>query len=110
MLSWSFQEHSKSWWFLQQSDDIHCLLLTQSRLALGVSDDTPSSEGQRVQNVGLAAKRSEAIEYYFKSVKSVLLLHQICLNSHKDVTREQVIYIVEILLSSDFFGTLVFSY
>lgn len=106
MLAWPFQEHPKSWWFLQQSDDIEYLLLTESRLPCGFSDDTTSGEGQKFQNVGLAAKRSEAIEYYFKSVKAVLLLQQICLNSHKDVTREQVtsilknhiINIVEILL------------
>ncbi|KAG7014001.1 Midasin [Cucurbita argyrosperma subsp. argyrosperma] len=76
------EENPKSWWFLQQSDDIQYLLLSQSRLPREVSDD--------FQNVGLAAKRSETIECYFKSVKAVLHLQQICLNSHKDVTREQV--------------------
>ncbi|XP_038899709.1 midasin isoform X2 [Benincasa hispida] len=84
------EENSKSWWFLQQSDDIQYLLLSQSRLSRGVSDDTPSSDVQEFQNLGLGAKRSDAIEYYFKSVKAVLLLQQTCLNSHKDVTREQV--------------------
>ncbi|KAE8646507.1 midasin [Cucumis sativus] len=83
------EENRKSWWFLQQSDDIQYLLLSQSRLR-GVSVDTPSSDVKEFQNLGLGAKRSEAIEYYFKSVKAVLLLQQTCLNSHKDVTREQV--------------------
>ncbi|XP_022152480.1 midasin isoform X2 [Momordica charantia] len=84
------EEHLKSWWFLRHSEDIQYLLPTQSRLPHGVLDDTPSSEGKKFQNVGLAAKRSEVIGYYFKSVKSVLRLQQISLNSHKDVTREQV--------------------
>lgn len=88
-MAWLSQENRKSWWFLQQSDDIQYLLLSQSRLR-GVSVDTPSSDVLEFQNLGLGVKRSEAIEYYFKSVKAVLLLQQTCLNSHKDVTREQV--------------------
>lgn len=93
-----FQEHLKSWWFLRHSEDIQYLLPTQSRLPHGVLDDTPSSEGKKFQNVGLAAKRSEVIGYYFKSVKSVLRLQQFSLNSHKDVTREQVISILNELV------------
>ncbi|KAM6556453.1 hypothetical protein CsatB_003472 [Cannabis sativa] len=36
------------------------------------------------------AEWAATTEDYFKSVASVLLLQQICLNCHKDITRDQV--------------------
>ena len=66
------------------------LLLTQSRLASGASDVAAACEFQSFPCETLVTEWKTANEYYFKSIASVLLLQQICLNSHKDVTREQV--------------------
>lgn len=66
------------------------LLLTQSRLASGASDVAAACEFQSSPCESLVTEWKTANEYYFKSIGSVLLLQQICLNSHKDITREQV--------------------
>ncbi|KAK9989956.1 hypothetical protein SO802_024941 [Lithocarpus litseifolius] len=66
------------------------LLLTQSRLAPGALDVAAASKFQSFPHETLVAEWKTANEYYFKSMASVLLLQQICLNSHKDITREQV--------------------
>ncbi|KAL4625562.1 hypothetical protein ACB092_05G035400 [Castanea dentata] len=80
----------KSWWFLEPSYDVQHLLLTQSRLAPGALDVAAASKFQSFPHETLVAEWKTANEYYFKSIASVLLLQQICLNSHKDITREQV--------------------
>lgn len=64
--------------------------MTQSRLAPGALDVATASKFQSFPHETLVAEWKTANEYYFKSIASVLLLQQICLNSHKDITREQV--------------------
>ncbi|XP_065637884.1 midasin-like isoform X2 [Quercus suber] len=80
----------KSWWFLEPSYDGQHLLLTQSRLAPGALDVAAASKFRSFPHETLVAEWKTANEYYFKSIASVLLLQQICLNSHKDITCEQV--------------------
>jgi len=55
-----------------------------------MSNTAAGIEQNNVPQEGLVIDWKVAIEHYFKSVVSVLLLQQICLNPHKDITREQV--------------------
>lgn len=76
-------------WFLQPSYDVQHLLLTQG---------SPASEDSEVSREQLQCSLDESLEtkwktanlYYFKSINSVHVLQQICLNFHKDFTLEQV--------------------
>lgn len=79
-------------WFLQPSYDVQHLLLTQG---------SPASEDSEVSREQLQCSLDESLEtkwktanlYYFKSINSVHVLQQICLNFHKDFTLEQVTYV-----------------
>ncbi|KAG7997478.1 hypothetical protein I3843_01G213100 [Carya illinoinensis] len=84
------EDQHKSWWFLEPSYDIQHLLLTQNRLASEASDVAAASQSQSFPCEFLVTEWKTGNEYYFKSIASVLLVQQICLNSHKDITREQV--------------------
>ncbi|KAK6912183.1 LOW QUALITY PROTEIN: ATPase, dynein-related, AAA domain, partial [Dillenia turbinata] len=77
------------WWFLEPSYDIRHLLSIQKK----------SSSGDKATALsGLEYFHSEASDmewktvnvFYFKSLASVQLLRQICINFHKDFTVEQV--------------------
>ncbi|KAH0683557.1 hypothetical protein KY289_021309 [Solanum tuberosum] len=76
-------------WFLQPSYDVQHLLLTQG---------PPASKDSEVNHGELQCSLDESLEtkwktanlYYFKSINSVHVLQQICLNFHKDFTLEQV--------------------
>ncbi|KAJ7963223.1 Midasin [Quillaja saponaria] len=80
----------KNWWFVQPSNDVQYLLLTQSRLSSGVFGVHSSYEIEILSHESPLTEWKSATEYYFKSVASVLLLQKICLNPHKSITREQV--------------------
>ncbi|KAL3008468.1 hypothetical protein AAZX31_07G033800 [Glycine max] len=82
-------DQHKSWWFLQLSGNIPYLLLTNSRLPC-VTSGIPELENKNSPEESLLMEWKTAIDYYFKSVVSVLLLQQTCLNPHKDITLEQV--------------------
>ena len=84
------QGQHKPWWFLEHSGDMQHLLLTKSRLPWVISENAAGVEKHNVPEESSAMKWKAAIEHYFKSIASVLLLQQICLNPHKDITREQV--------------------
>lgn len=85
------------------------LLLTQNRIASGASDVGAASEFPSLPHEILVAEWKEANKCYFKSIASVLLLQQICLNSHKDITREQVDLISQISAEwKDFFCSMPF--
>ncbi|KAK8465039.1 hypothetical protein PHAVU_010G134100 [Phaseolus vulgaris] len=79
----------KTWWFLQLSGNISNLLLTNSRLQC-VTPGTPEVENKSSAEESLLIEWKTAIDYYYRSVVSVLLMQQICLNPHKDITLEQV--------------------
>lgn len=66
------------------------LLLANSRLASATMEIADGVEEKNVQEESLLTEWKTAIEHYFKSVVSVLLLQQICLNPHKDITLDQV--------------------
>jgi len=83
------QDQHKSWWFLQLSGNIPYLLLTNSRLSC-VTSGIPEVENKNSPEESFLMEWKTAIDYYFKSVVSVLLLQQTCLNPHKDITLEQV--------------------
>ncbi|TKY64312.1 Midasin protein [Spatholobus suberectus] len=83
-------DQHKTWWFLQHSDNIPYLLLTNSRLPCVTSGIAAEVENKNSPEESLLVEWKAAIDYYFKSVVSVLLLQQICLNPHKDITLEQV--------------------
>ncbi|XP_049392138.1 midasin isoform X1 [Solanum stenotomum] len=76
-------------WFLQPSYDVQHLLLTQGPPA---SKDSEVSRGELQCSLdeSLETKWKTANLYYFKSINSVHVLQQICLNFHKDFTLEQV--------------------
>ncbi|KAK4348719.1 hypothetical protein RND71_031474 [Anisodus tanguticus] len=76
-------------WFLQPSYDVCHLLLTQGPPA---SKDSDVCRGQLQSSLdeSLETKWKTANLYYFKSINSVHVLQQICLNFHKDFTLEQV--------------------
>ncbi|KAG5612477.1 hypothetical protein H5410_023758 [Solanum commersonii] len=76
-------------WFLQPSYDVQHLLLTQRPPA---SKDSEVSRGELQCSLdeSLETKWKTANLYYFKSINSVHVLQQICLNFHKDFTLEQV--------------------
>ncbi|KAL2575217.1 hypothetical protein GLYMA_16G004800v4 [Glycine max] len=82
-------DQHKSWWFLQLSGNIPYLLLTNSRLSC-VTSGIPEVENKNSPEESFLMEWKTAIDYYFKSVVSVLLLQQTCLNPHKDITLEQV--------------------
>ncbi|KAI4355485.1 hypothetical protein L6164_004254 [Bauhinia variegata] len=81
------EDEHKTWWFLQPSGDMQYLLLTNSVLPCEISE---MGENNSVPGESIVTEWKTAIEYYFKSVASVILLRQICLNPHKDITHEQV--------------------
>ncbi|KAG4379533.1 hypothetical protein GLYMA_16G004800v4 [Glycine max] len=81
-------DQHKSWWFLQLSGNIPYLLLTNSRLSC-VTSGIPEVENKNSPEESFLMEWKTAIDYYFKSVVSVLLLQQTCLNPHKDITLEQ---------------------
>ncbi|XP_048323691.2 midasin isoform X2 [Ziziphus jujuba] len=84
------KDQIKSWWFLQPSYDLRHLPLTQSRLMCGASDVADPNKLLSFPSGKLVTQWATANEYYFKSVASLLLLQQICLNCNKDIMREQV--------------------
>ncbi|KAL5579519.1 hypothetical protein UlMin_011961 [Ulmus minor] len=84
------EDQVKSWWFLQPSYDLQHLQLTHSSLTPGASDVATLDKPQSLPHKNLVTEWTTANECYFRSVASVLLLQQICLNSHKDITLEQV--------------------
>ncbi|RDX86825.1 Midasin, partial [Mucuna pruriens] len=83
-------DQHKTWWFLQLSGNMPYLLLTNSRLPCVTSGIAADVENKNVPEEILLMDWKIAIDYYFKSVVSVLHLQQICLNPHKDITLEQV--------------------
>jgi len=66
------------------------LLLTNSKLPCVISETAAGVQKNIVLEESSVMEWKTAIELYFKSVVSVLRLQQICLNPHKDITREQV--------------------
>ncbi|GFY97181.1 midasin-like protein [Actinidia rufa] len=73
-----FKSNQSNWWLMQPSYDMKHLLLTHG----GVSSRDPFES--------LDKEWETANQYYFRSMASVHLLRQICLNFHKDFTLEQV--------------------
>ncbi|PON47074.1 Midasin [Parasponia andersonii] len=85
------EDQVKSWWFLQPLHEFKHLLPAQNGPTYGASNAAASlSHSESLSNIKLVAEWTATTESYFRSVASVLLLQQICLNSHKDFTREQV--------------------
>ncbi|CAJ1950871.1 unnamed protein product [Sphenostylis stenocarpa] len=82
-------DQHKTWWFLQLSGNISHVLLTNSRLQC-VTPGIPEDENKNNQEESLLMEWKTAIDNYYKSVVSVLLMQQICLNPHKDITLDQV--------------------
>ncbi|CAK9179916.1 unnamed protein product [Ilex paraguariensis] len=85
-----FGINQSSWWLLQPSYDVQHLLLTQGRLSNGDGNVAALSQFQNAYHESFRSEWKAANEYYFKSMASVHLLRQICLNFHKDFTLEQV--------------------
>ncbi|CBI35900.3 unnamed protein product, partial [Vitis vinifera] len=77
-------------WLLQPSYDVQHLLPMQGRLPYQNVDLAASSQLQSLIHEVSDVEWSAANRYYFKSIASVQLLRQICLNFHKDFTLEQV--------------------
>lgn len=86
----AYKDEHKTWWFLQLSGNLQYLLLASSRLPSVTLETTAGVEYKNVPDESLLMEWKTSIEHYFKSVASVLLLLQICLNPHKDITLEQV--------------------
>ena len=85
------QDNVKSWWFLEPSCELQHLLPTQYGPTFGASEAaTGLTESGSSPCKNVDAEWKESTECYFRSIASVLLLQQICLNSHKDITLEQV--------------------
>ncbi|XP_029127909.1 midasin [Cajanus cajan] len=83
-------DQDKTWWFLQLSGSMPYLLLTNSRLPFVTSGVAAEVENNNSPEESLLMEWKTAVDYYFRSVVSVLLLQQICLNPHKDISLEQV--------------------
>lgn len=66
------------------------LLVTQVISSNGDANASAPRTVQSMPDDGLDTEWRSANQYYFKSVASVQLLRQICLNFHKDFTLEQV--------------------
>ncbi|KAM6564168.1 hypothetical protein CsatB_024166 [Cannabis sativa] len=77
------EDQAKSWWFLEPLHEFLHLLPGQNGL-------THEASNAASANNKFVAEWAATTEDYFKSVASVLLLQQICLNCHKDITRDQV--------------------
>ncbi|XP_043707635.1 midasin [Telopea speciosissima] len=75
-------------WFLQPSYDSQHLLLAPSGLSSGNVNSTASSKFLPIEDSNSIWKMAN--QYYYKSIASVKLLRQICLNFHKDFSLEQV--------------------
>ncbi|KAG5080924.1 hypothetical protein JHK86_004989 [Glycine max] len=71
-------DQHKSWWFLQLSGNIKYLRLANSRLPC-VTLGIPEIENKNSPEDSLLMEWKTAIDYYFKSVVSVLLLQQTCM-------------------------------
>ncbi|XP_052724837.1 midasin isoform X1 [Vigna angularis] len=82
-------DQHKTWWFLQLSGNISYLLPTSSRLEC-VTPGIPEVENKSIEEESLLMEWKTATDYYYKSVVSVLLMQQMCLNPHKDITLQQV--------------------
>ncbi|XP_057977825.1 midasin isoform X2 [Malania oleifera] len=77
-------------WFVQPSYDGQHLLLTQDMLSSANVEIAASSQSKSWSPESLDIEWKTVNHYYFKSMASVQLLQQICLNFHKDFTLEQV--------------------
>ncbi|XP_030490703.2 midasin isoform X2 [Cannabis sativa] len=77
------EDQAKSWWFLEPLHEFLHLLPGQN----GLTHEASNAASAKNKFV---AEWAATTENYFKSVASVLLLQQICLNCHKDITRDQV--------------------
>ncbi|XP_045787692.1 midasin-like [Trifolium pratense] len=85
------KDQRKDWWFLELSGNVQCLLLENSRFASPSSLEIDAKvEDTDVLEESSLREWKTAIEHYFKSVTSVLLLQETCQNPHKDITLEQV--------------------
>ncbi|KAK9282811.1 hypothetical protein L1049_011033 [Liquidambar formosana] len=84
------KSNESSWWFLQPSYDVLHLLLTQGRESYGDADVSASIQLQCLPHESLDTEWKTANQYYFRSMASMQVLRQICLNFHKDFTLEQV--------------------
>ncbi|XP_062087755.1 midasin isoform X2 [Humulus lupulus] len=86
------EDQAKSWWFLEPLHEFLHLLPGQNGLMHGASNAAASAcvVSGSLPNNKFVAEWTATTGSYFKSVASVLLLQQICLNCHKDITREQV--------------------
>ncbi|EXB29684.1 hypothetical protein L484_013458 [Morus notabilis] len=85
------EDQVKSWWFLEPSHELQHLLPAQNRLTYGASNAAVALSKPESSPLNyLSSEWKTATEYYFRTIASVLLLRQICLNSHKDITLEQV--------------------
>ncbi|XP_027334240.1 midasin [Abrus precatorius] len=84
------EDQHETWWFLQLSCNIQYLLLTNCRLPYLTIGIAVGVENKNAPEESFLMEWKTAIDHYFKSVVSVLLLQQMCLNPHKDITLEQV--------------------
>ncbi|XP_010261987.1 PREDICTED: midasin isoform X2 [Nelumbo nucifera] len=75
-------------WLLQPSYEMQHLLLIEGKLSSGDLDITAST--QFLPNESVLSNWKVANQYYYKSMASVQLLRQVCLNFHKDFSLEQV--------------------
>ncbi|PNX69845.1 midasin, partial [Trifolium pratense] len=86
------KDQRKDWWFLELSGNMQCLLLENSRFASPSSLEIDAKvEDTDVLEESSLREWKTAIEHYFKSVTSVLLLQETCQNPHKDITLEQIV-------------------
>ncbi|KAL6993116.1 hypothetical protein U1Q18_011234 [Sarracenia purpurea var. burkii] len=81
-----FKSNQSNWWLMKPSYDMKHLLLRQGARDSFVALDKPPS----LPVESLDREWETANQYYFRSIASVHLLQQICLNFHKDITLEQV--------------------
>ncbi|KAL7162677.1 hypothetical protein ACSBR2_043041 [Camellia fascicularis] len=85
-----FESNQSNWWILKPSYDRKHLLMKQGGPS---SKDLFAALCQQHPGLPLESLDREwetANQYYFRSMASVHLLQQICLNFHKDFTLEQV--------------------
>ncbi|KAA8540261.1 hypothetical protein F0562_024176 [Nyssa sinensis] len=85
----TFLEDQSSRWLLQPSYDVQHLLLKHGGPSPG-DDVAASTQSECSPHESLVTEWKTANQYYFKSISSIQLLQQICLNFHKDFTLEQV--------------------
>lgn len=71
--------------FLQPSYDVQHLLLLHNK-----NVGSAPTHKESLPDESLHTEWKTANEYYFKSMASLQLLRQICLNFHKDFTFDQV--------------------